>query len=121
MIGMLRRRLMSNMAKAKNIATGTVTATIESSGAGGLYKRSLLTVSDLNFMPTNVVVVRTEGVLQTTLYIWDSTSYYYASGGFATGVITRSFNANGFVIEATGSLGSPGLFDGTYHYVAWQE
>ena len=26
MIGMLRRRLMSNMAKAKNIATGTIDA-----------------------------------------------------------------------------------------------
>lgn len=121
MIPMLRRRLMSNMAKAKNIAVGTVTATIESSGTGGLNKRSLLIVSDLDFMPTNVVVVRTEAASQNILCVWDSTCYYVSSNGVATEAITRSFNANGFVMEKTGSLVGAGLFDGTYNYVAWQE
>ena len=121
MIAMLRRRLMSNMAKAKNIATGTVTATDESYGPGGLSRRSLLTVSDLDFMPTNVVVVRTGAGLQNILYMWDSIGYCLISNQASTKTVTRSFNANGFVMESTGSAGTGGLFDGTYNYVAWQE
>lgn len=121
MIAMLRRRLMSNMAKAKNIATGIATATAESSGAGGIYKRSLLTVSDLDFMPTNVVVVRTETASRGISYVWDSTGYYIGSNGIGVTTITRSFNANGFVMEKEGSTGSSDLFGGTYNYVAWQE
>lgn len=109
------------MAKAKNIATGTVTATIESSGTGGISKRSLLTVSDLDFMPTNVVVVREETGSRGISYVWDSTGYYIGSNGIAVTDITRSFNANGFVMEKQGSTGSSDLFGGTYHYVAWQE
>ncbi len=110
---------MSNMAKAKNIAVGTVTATIESVGA--INRRSLLTVSDLDFMPTNVVVVRTAAASQNILCVWDSTSYYSGSNGANAGTVTRSFNANGFVMERTGISGGSGLFDGTYNYVAWQE
>lgn len=121
MIGMLRRRLMSNMAKAKNIATGTVTATIESSGVGGIGKRSLLTVSDLDFMPTNAVVVSVNATSQNILYVWDSTGCYVSANGVATKTVTRSFNVNGFTMEATGSVGATGLFDGAYNYVAWQE
>lgn len=121
MIGMLRRRLMSNMAKAKNIATGTVIATVESTGTGGLFKRSVLTVSDLDFMPTNVVVVREGTGSRGTAYVWDSTGYYIGSSGVDITTITRSFNANGFVMEKGGSTGSSDLFGGTYKYVAWQE
>lgn len=121
MIAMLRRRLMSNMAKAKNIAVGIVTATTESSGAGGINKRSLLTVIDLDFMPTNVVVVRTEAASQNILCVWDSTGYYNGANGTASVTVTRSFNANGFVMEKIGSIVGAGLFDGTYNYVAWQE
>ena len=119
MIAMLRRRLMSNMAKAKNIAVGTVTATIESYDVAS--KRSLLTVSDLDFMPTNVVVVKTAAASQSVLCVWDSTSYHVGSNGVTAGTVTRSFNANGFVMEKIGGLAGNGLFDGTYNYVAWQE
>ncbi len=107
------------MAKAKNIAVGTVTATIESVDATN--RRSLLTVSDLDFMPTNVVVVSTEATSHGILCVWDSTGYYAGSNGGAAGTITRSFNANGFVMERTGVVGGRGFFDGTYNYVAWQE
>ena len=119
MIAMLRRRLMSNMAKAKNIAVGTVTATSESVSA--TQKRALLTVSDLDFMPTNVVVVRTAAASKNILCVWDSTGYYSGSNGVTAGTVTRSFNANGFVMERTGVVAGSGLFDGTYNYVAWQE
>lgn len=121
MIAMLRRRLMSNMAKAKNIAVGTVTATTESSGSGGIFKHSSLTVSDLDFMPTNVVVVREDTASRGTAYVWDSAGYYIGSNGIDVTTITRSFNANGFVMEKDGSTGSSDLFGGTYKYVAWQE
>lgn len=121
MIAMLRRRLMSNMAKAKNIAVGTVTATIENTGAGGLFKHSSLTVSDLDFMPTNVVVVREGTGSRGTVYVWDSTGYYIGSNGIDVTTITRLFNSNGFVMEKQGNTGSSDLFAGTYNYVAWQE
>lgn len=121
MIAMLRRRLMSNMAKAKNIATGTVTATVESVGVGGLERHSVLTVSNLDFMPTNVVVVRTEATTRTLLWVWDDTGYRVESNSGATKTVTRSFNANGFVMETTGNFGVNDFFEGTYNYVAWQE
>lgn len=121
MIAMLRRRLMSNMAKAKNIAVGTVTAEVVSAGVAGTQKRSSLTVTDLDFMPTNVVVVRTETASRGTSYVWDSTGYYIGSNGIAVTTITRSFNANGFVMEKEGNTGSSDLFGGTYNYVTWQE
>ena len=121
MIAMLRRRLMSNMAKAKNIATGTVNAVVVSAGVAGTQKHSSLTVTDLDFMPTNVVVVRAAVASQSILCVWDSTSYYSGSNGGLAGTVTRSFNANGFVMEQTGTLGSGGLFGGAYNYVAWQE
>ena len=107
------------MAKAKNIAVGTVTATIES--VGTTNRRSLLTVSDLDFMPTNVVVVRAQAASQHILCVWDSTSYHVGSNSVLERTVTRSFNANGFVMERTGVVGGSGLFDGTYNYVAWQE
>lgn len=119
MIAMLRRRLMSNMAKAKNIAVGTVTATIEN--VDMTIQRSLLTVSDLDFMPTNVVVVRTAAASSHILCVWDSAGYYSGSNGATAGTVTRSFNANGFVMERTVAVGGRGSFDGTYNYVAWQE
>ena len=115
----LRRRLMVSMAKAKNIAVGTVNATIENYDM--TKQRSLLTVSDLDFMPTNVVVVRAQAASQHILCVWDSTSYHVGSNGVPAGTVTRSFNANGFVMEKTGIVGGSGLFNGTYNYVAWQE
>lgn len=121
MIAMLRRRLMSNMAKAKNIATGTVDAVVVSAGVAGTQKRSSLTVTDLDFMPTNVVVVRAQAASQSILCVWDSTSYYSGSNGATAETVIRSFNANGFEMVKAGSIGSGGLFGGTYNYVAWQE
>ena len=109
------------MAKAKNIATGTVTATVESVGAGGLYRHSVLTVSNLDFMPTNVVVVRTAGAVRTLLWVWGDTSYGVEANSGVTKTVTKSFNANGFVMETTGSMGANDYFEGTYNYVAWQE
>ena len=110
---------MSNMAKAKNIAVGTVTATVKN--ISSFTRRTLLTVSDLDFMPTNVVVVRTAAASSNILCVWDSTGYYSGSNGATAGTITRSLNANGFVMERTGAVGGRGFFDGTYNYVAWQE
>ena len=119
MIGMLRRRLMSNMAKAKNIAVGTVTATVEN--ISSFTRRTLLTVSDLDFMPTNVVVVRKGVSSQYLLCVWGSTGYYGApNGGVVSETVKRSFNANGFVMEITVNS-SNGMFFGDYNYVAWQE
>lgn len=121
MIAMLRRRLMSNMAKAKNIAVGTVTAEVVSAGVAGTQKRSSLTVTDLDFMPTNVAVVKVGAASQSILCVWDSTSYYSGSNGATSETVTRSFNANGFEMVKVGSLAGAGIFSGTYNYVAWQE
>lgn len=112
---------MGNMAKAKNIATGTVDAVVVSAGVAGTQKRSSLTVTDLDFMPTNVVVVRAAVASQNILCVWDSTSYYSGSNGAIAETVISSFNANGFEMVKVGSLVGAGLFDGTYHYVAWQE
>lgn len=120
MIAMLRRRLMSNMAKAKNIAVGTVTATVESSGL--LEKRSTLTVSDLDFTPTNVVVVASDDSAIRILFTWGSMGYYASDNQLISKDASATFTANGFGFESKYSTGTEKQgFSGTYNYVAWQE
>ena len=118
MIAMLRRRLMSNMAKAKNIATGTV---ISDNGTE-------LTIPAFGFNPDHVAVFTENGdaganivisifdghVNYITTQITGSLLYYYRY----TMTIDNAVSENG--VKYTISQSRTG-FDGTYRYVAWQE
>ena len=109
MIAMLRRRLMSNMAKAKNIATGTVNA----SGA-------TLTISGLDFQPNHVVLhfmVNTEGKY-TLLSLYDNHVFGLEGTELSTPRCSLTFKNDGVVCSVSDSYSH---FQGTYRYVAWQE
>ena len=112
MIPMLRRRLMSNMAKAKNIATGEATvATISDSP-----RRAVLKVSGLGFTPNHVACVHIGAGRGPILGIWDGTGYNSA----ITINLSLSFDTDGF--ELAQVLDSPAQnLSGTYKYVTWQE
>ena len=112
MIDMLRRRLMSNMAKAKNIATGN--ATVQTISVSP--RRAVLKVSGLGFTPNHVVCVHEGPAATALLGIWEGTGY----NGSITVNLSLSFDTDGF--ELTQFLSSPAQqFSGTYNYVAWQE
>lgn len=112
MIAMLRRRLMNNMAKAKNIATGMVNVETIS----GSPVRVVLKTSGLGFTPNRVVCVRTTPSNVAILGIWDSTGYNYT----AAVSLSLSFDTDGFELSLVKS-GPSSTLNGTYNYVAWQE
>lgn len=125
MIAMLRRRLMSNMAKAKNIATGTVNGS----------NNKTLTISGLNFRPDHVAIVGISGSAdnQRVLAVYDNSQVsrnYYANTLYAQ-LTSLSFTDDGVTMTSNTYQYRPpnvssyydtnDLFAGTYNYVAWQE
>lgn len=122
MIPMLRRRLMSNMAKAKNIATGTI-------DAGNSHWTTTSISAQTGFRPDHVAVFiaseRSESALQYhVLSTYDGSvlcldvDTWYANASSAQFAV----NDSGFTI-ANVNVDSDYqcYFTGTYRYVAWQE
>lgn len=122
MIGMLRRRLMSDMAKAKNIATGTVTINQN-------YSQEL-TIPAFGFNPDHVAVFTESGGTGANIVtsIFDGHVNYIrmrtVSGSGATFYERYTMNIENAVSENGVKYTIPNLaswFIGTYRYVAWQE
>ena len=126
MIAMLRRRLMSNMAKAKKIATGTV------NGNGS----ATLTISGLGFKPDHVAIVNTSYPPIGNAGVW--AVYDEIQVGLRlTGVENQgplsslAFTHDSVTMTSceykyrrpNSSVSQPvnDPFTGTYRYVAWQE
>ena len=110
MIAMLRRRLMSNMAKAKNIATGTVNA----SGA-------TLTINGLDFQPNHVVLhfMADRDGKYTIISLYDNHAVAMEGTEISKYTCSLTFKNDGVVCSLSDDSYSD--FDGTYRYVAWQE
>ena len=122
MIAMLRRRLMSNMAKAKNIATGTV-------NAGNSHWTTTSISAQTGFRPDHVAVfivallgedARQYHVLSvydgSVLALDVNTSYMNVSA------LQYTVNEQGFTIaNVIDKSSNQYYFTGTYRYVAWQE
>lgn len=122
MIPMLRRRLMSNMAKAKNIATGTI-------DAGNSHVTTISISAQTGFRPDHVAVFiaseRTESALQFhVLSTYDGNVLCFDIDTWYMNASSVQFTVNdsGFTI-ANVKVGSDDqvYFTGTYRYVAWQE
>lgn len=122
MIAMLRRRLMSNMAKAKNIAMGTVIINER-------YSRELI-VPAFGFNPDHVAVFTESGNTGANIVtsIFDGHMNYIrmrtVSGSGATFYERYTTNIENAVSENGVKYTIPNLssfFVGTYRYVAWQE
>lgn len=124
MIGMLRRRLMSNMAKAKNIATGTI-------DAGNSHWTTESISAQTGFRPDHVAVFlaseRTESALQChVLSAYDGNILCFTNDTWYMNATSAQFTVNdsGFTIANviyTESSDYQIYFTGTYRYVAWQE
>ena len=122
MMAMLRRRLMSNMAKAKNIATGTI-------DAGNSHWTTTSISVQTGFRPDHVAVfivaLLGEDALQYhVLSVYDgsvsaldvNTSYMNVSA------LQYTVNEQGFTIaNVIDESSNKYYFTGTYRYVAWQE
>ena len=111
MIAMLRRRLMYSMAKAKNIATGTV----EGSG-------KTLSITGVGFKADHIaVLIQNDGHWNAVQTVFDGNMVYYGSGPtFKTANIPITFSENGATMSTSGITLGPN-FVGTYQWVAWQE
>lgn len=111
MIAMLRRRLMSNMARAKNIATGTVTASSK-----------VLTITGIGFRADHIaILIQTNGTWTAVQTVFDSNMAYYGSGPtFKTATIPVTFDEDGVTMSTSGITLAPS-FTGTYQWIAWQE
>ena len=115
MIGMLRRRLMGNMAKAKNIATGNINV----SG-------STVTINNVGFKANHLVMFPITG-----LEAWSSNAIYEESAGvyvhletdggyqLTSRPTTVNFKDNSITVTNEGD--EYPYMNGTYRYVAWQE
>ena len=113
MIGMLRRRLMSNMAKAKNIATGTVAAS---------YGKTL-TINGLDFQPNHVVLhfmANTDGKY-TIISLYDNHAVAMEGTEISKYTCSLTFKNDGVVCSLSDDGYTNSDFSGTYRYVAWQE
>lgn len=113
MIAMLRRRLMSNMAKAKNIATGTFSDTNKN--------QHTLTVQTVGFKPDHVIftIISGSGNASRLVSFFDGAVASASSGDMnfiKTSRYDYQYNDNGFTMNA----GADSM-NGTYRYVAWQE
>lgn len=113
MIAMLRRRLMSNMAKAKNIATGTFNDTNSN--------QHTLAVQTVGFKPDHVIftIISGSGGASRLVSFFDGAVAKALSGAgqfIVTSQRAYQYNENGFTMDAN-------TYDmsGTYRYVAWQE
>lgn len=122
MIPMLRRRLMSNMAKAKNIATGTV-------NAGNSHLRTTSISAQTGFRPDHVAVfivaLLGEDARQFhVLSVYDGSVLALDFHTDYTNISTLQYTVNeqGFTIaNVIDESGDDYYFTGTYRYVAWQE
>lgn len=113
MIAMLRRRLMGNMAKAKNISTGTFSDTNKN--------QHTLTVQTVGFKPDHVIftIISGSGNASRLVSFFDGAVALAFSGDMnfiKTSRYGYQYNDNGFTMNA----GADSM-NGTYRYVAWQE
>ena len=120
MIAMLRRRLMSNMAKAKNIATGTVIINQSSNQE--------LTIPAFGFNPDHVAVFTESGdtAANIVISIFDGHVNYIKTQ--VTGSVLHYYRYTTNIDNAVSENGVKytvsqlqSYFKGTYRYVAWQE
>lgn len=107
----LRRRLMVSMAKTKNIATGTVTASGED-----------LTITGVGFRANHIaVLIQSNGSWYSIQTVFDGNTVYYSSGPtFKTVTIPVTFDEDG-VTMSTSDVHLGPSFGGTYQWIAWQE
>ena len=107
----LRRRLRVSMAKAKNIATGTVTASSKQ-----------LTITGVGFRADHIaVLIQSGGFWYDVQTVFDGNAVYYKSGPkFATITIPVTFDEDGATMSTSDITLSPS-FTGTYQWIAWQE
>lgn len=113
MIGMLRRRLMYSMAKAKNISTGTFSDTNQN--------QHTLTVQTVGFKPDHVIftIISGSGNASRLVSFFDGAVALASSGDInfiKTSRYGYQYNDNGFTMNAGANR-----MNGTYRYVAWQE
>lgn len=111
MIAMLRRRLMSNMAKAKNIATGTATGS-----------DSQLIITGVGFRADHIaVLLQSNGNVRYVQTVFDDNMAYYGnSNTFKTVTIPVTFNEDGVTMSCS-DIHFSLTFKGTYRWIAWQE
>lgn len=111
MIAMLRRRLMSNMAKAKNIAVGTVTGSSKT-----------LSITGIGFRADHIAVLtQSNGHWSAVQTVFDGNMAYYGSGPtFKTATIPVAFDEDGVTMSTSDIILGPS-FTGTYQWIAWQE
>lgn len=122
MIPMLRRRLMSNMAKAKNIATGTV-------NAGNSHWTTTSISAQTGFRPDHVAVfivalLGEDARQYHVLSVYDGSVLALDVSTYYTNISTLQYTVNeqGFTIaNVTDESSNDYYFTGTYRYVAWQE
>ena len=115
MIAMLRRRLMGNMAKAKNIATGIARASTTQ------YDFTV-TITGIGFRPDHVMMV-TRGTEEYTHDIWiydNKVGVVHGGGKYDWGYCTFTPNSDGAQFTNVYSSNQYQL-DGDYDFVAWQE
>ena len=115
MIPMLRRRLMGNMAKAKNIATGNINVST-----------STVTINNVGFKANHLVMFPINSI-----EVWASNAIFEKSDGVYVhlevdgnyNVVSRpttvNFKDNSITVTNEGD-DNPDM-SGTYRYVAWQE
>lgn len=122
MIAMLRRRLMGSMTKAKNIATGTVSA-------GNTHYKTTSISAQTGFRPDHVAVFiaseRTESALQFhVLSVYDGGVLCFNMDTWYMNASSAQFTLSdsGFTVANVFDDGNNQCyFTGTYRYVAWQE
>ena len=115
MIAMLRRRLMGNMAKAKNIATGIARASTTQ------YDFTV-TITGIGFRPDHVMMVTRE-IDEYTRDIWiydDKVGAVYAGGDYTYGSCQFTPNSDGAQFTNVFTPNQNQL-NGDYDFVAWQE
>ena len=112
MIGMLRRRLMSNMAKAKNIATGTVQGSDKE-----------LIITGVGFRADHIaVLLQSNGNVRYVQTVFDDNMAYYGSNNtFTTATIPVTIDEDGVTMSINDIASYALKFVGTYRWIAWQE
>lgn len=115
MIAMLRRRLMSNMAKAKNIATGIAKASTNQDDF-------TVTITGLGFRPDHVMMVtRMTETYTYDFWIYDNrVGYGSGNANYYKGYCTFTPNSDGARFTNVESWNN-GYLNGDYDFVAWQE
>lgn len=115
------------MAKAKNIATGTI------NGSGS----NTLTISNLDFKPDHIMLmannsINTDNYARDIIAVYDNMSlsaFYGSNAAQYLPLASFTFTNDGAVMTGdkynystpSGSRTSTHKFRGTYSYVAWQE